>query len=105
MLRIVFWNVVDYLKVYERVVFVEEEFAPFTKRKCSHQWRVALLSPFDWSRLPPDIRALGPDTSDTSGGSYTHVHPPGPAGSDLVGRKKCYLTFRQTQKRHEKYLS
>jgi len=23
--------------VYERVVFVEEEFAPFTKRKFSHQ--------------------------------------------------------------------
>ena len=31
-------------------------------------------------------------------GPYTHVHTPGPAGSDLVGRKKCYLIFRQTQK-------
>jgi len=69
MLRIVFWNVVDYLKVYERVVFVKEEFAPFAKRKFSHQWRVALLSSLDWSRLPPDISVLGPDTPGTSGGS------------------------------------
>jgi len=102
MLRIVFWNVVDYLKVYERVVFVEEEFAPFTKRKCSHQWRVALLSPFDWSRLPPDIRALGPDTSDTSGGSWRLVHPRPPSGSGWKrpsGSKKVLFNFQTDPKK------
>jgi len=76
------------LKVYERVVFVEEEFAPFTKRKFSHQWCVALLSSLDWSRLPPDISALGLALLARAAarkGPYAHVHTPGPAEGDLVG--------------------
>jgi len=100
MLRIFFLNVVDYLKVYERVVFVEE-FAPFTKRMFSHQSCVALLSSLDWSRLPPDISALGLALLARAAGRkgpYAHVHIPGPVEGDLVGRKRCYLIFRQIQR-------
>jgi len=52
--------------VYKRIVFVEEGFAPSTIRKISRQGRVALLPPFDCSRLPPNVGAPGPDTPDTS---------------------------------------
>jgi len=68
-LKTIFWSLIDYVKLYKRVFFVEEEFAPSTKRKFTRQWRVALLPLFEWSRLPPDVSAPGPDTLDTSGGS------------------------------------